>query len=324
MSSEAGVWVEVPFAVQKDHDGLRLDSYLAARLHRYSRNQVQRLIAAGRVFRPGRTVKPAARVASGETVLIRYPRHEELPCPHLELPVVFEDEQLLVVNKPAPLLCHPTDRVQNNTATSILKRQFPGQRLHLAHRLDRETSGALLLAKDPKTARALAGHFVNRRVRKEYLALVSGRVAWRRMSVDAPLGREDLEIKVRQTVRAGSASAGAQALTEFSRLFSREKVSLLQARPRTGRLHQIRVHLAHLGHPVLGDKLYTGRGELYMKAVRKTLTDRDMEQLGAPRQMLHAHSLRLPHPVTGRELCVTAPLPEDFRSILSEARIPWP
>lgn len=115
MSGAASAWVEVPFPVQKPHDGERLDSYLAARLHRYSRSQVQRLIAAGRVFRPGRMVKPAARVASGETVLIRYPRHEELPCLHAELPVIYEDDLLLAINKPAPLLCHPTDRIQNNT-----------------------------------------------------------------------------------------------------------------------------------------------------------------------------------------------------------------
>jgi len=319
MNAESGVWVEVPFAVEKPHGGLRLDSYLAARLHRYSRSQVRRLIEAGRVFLRGRTVKPATRVAWGETVRIRYPRHHELPCPHAELPIVYEDEILVVVNKPAPLLCHPTDRVQNNTVTSILKRQFPDLRLHLIHRLDRETSGALLLAKDPETARKLAGLFRSRRVDKEYLALVFGRPAWRRMTVDAPLGREGLDIKVRQAVGAGSA-----ARTDFERLLTRGGITLVRARPRTGRLHQIRAHLAHLGHPVLGDKLYVGRGELYLKAVRRTLAPQDIERLGAPRQMLHSHRLRLPHPAAGRELAVTAPLPEDFRRLLQEGGVPRP
>ncbi|HAM34812.1 MAG TPA: RluA family pseudouridine synthase [Elusimicrobia bacterium] len=319
MNVEASVWVEVPFDVQKDHDGLRVDSYLASRLHRYSRNQVQRLIASGRVSLRGRLVKAATRVASGETVLIRYPRHQELPCPHTELPAVYEDECLLIINKPAPLLCHPTDRVQNNTVTSILKRQFPGLKLHLAHRLDRETSGALLLAKDPRSAQRLAGHFFSRRVKKEYLALVFGRISWRRKIVDAPLGRENLEIKVRQKV-----GTGAAATTEFERLASGASVSLVRALPRTGRLHQIRVHLAHLGHPVLGDKLYTGKGELYMKAVRKTLTAQDLEKLGAQRQMLHAHRLSLPHPGSGHELSVTAPPPEDFCRVLENAGLTWP
>jgi len=319
MNASAGTWVEVPFEVQKPHDGLRLDSYLAARLHRYSRSQVQRLIDAGRVFLRGRPVKPATRVASGETVLIRYPHHQELPCLHAELPVLYEDEALLAVNKPAPLLCHPTDKIQNNTVTSILKLQFPDLRLHLAHRLDRETSGVLLLAKDPRTARRLAAHFIGRLVKKEYLALVSGEVSWRRRTVDAPLGKENLEIKVRQAV-----GAGAEARTEFERLACGAGVSLVQARPWTGRLHQIRVHLAHLGHPVLGDKLYTGKGELYLKAVRKTLDEADLAKLGARRQMLHAHRLRLPHPETGQELSLTAPLPEDFSRLLQGAGIAWP
>ena len=318
MNAPAGAWVEVPFEVQKPHDGLRLDSYLAARLHRYSRSQVQRLIEAGRVFLRGRTVKPATRVASGQTVLIRYPRHQEIPCLHAELPVLYEDGVLLAVNKPAPLLCHPTDKIQNNTVTSVLKLQFPGLRLHLAHRLDRETSGVLLLAKDPKTSRRLASHFIGRRVKKEYLALVFGEVSWLRRTVDAPLGKENLEIKVRQAV-----GAGAEARTEFERLACGAGLSLVRARPLTGRLHQIRVHLAHLGHPVLGDKLYMGKGELYMKAVRKTLNEADLAKLGAPRQMLHAHRLRLPHPETGKELSMTAPLPEDFSRLLKEAGIAW-
>ena len=318
-------WIEVPFEVQKPHHGLRLDSYLAARLHRYSRNQVQRLIAAGRVFfrqprLPGpRDVKCSTRVASGQTVFIRYPRHEELPCPHLELPVLYEDEALLAVNKPAPLLCHPTDKIQNNTVTAILKRQYPNERLRPAHRLDRETSGIMVLAKDAATARALAEAFLARRIEKEYLALVFGRVSWRRLSVNAPLGREGREIKVRQTVGTGAAS-----LTEFERVAVGREVSLIRARPKTGRLHQIRVHLAHLGHPVLGDKLYTGQGELYLKAVRKTLTADDIAKLGASRQMLHAHRLCLTHPATQRKLQLTAPLPEDFEKLLAEAGITWP
>jgi 23S rRNA pseudouridine1911/1915/1917 synthase len=304
--------------VQKEQDGLRLDSYLAARLHRYSRNQVQNLIAAGRVHLAGRPVKSASRVAAGETVLIRYPRHEELPCPHVELPVLHEDEFLLAVDKPAQLLVHPTDRIQNNTVTSILKRQFPDQRLCLLHRLDRETSGVLLLAKGQKMARKLAAHFTQRRVHKEYLALVFGRVAWRSTTVDAPIGSENLEIKVRQQV-----GSGASARTDFECLANRDGLSLVRARPWTGRLHQIRAHLAHLGHPVLGDKLYIGKGELYMKAVRKTLTDADIERLGADRQMLHAHTLRLPDPSGDGELCVTSPLPEDFQAALRAAGIPW-
>ncbi len=304
-------WVEVPFEVQKPQDGRRVDSYLASRLHRYSRSQVQRLIADGRVFLRGKPAKPSGRVAEGETVLIRYPRHPELPCPHIAFTILHEDDFLLVIDKPAQILCHPTDKIHNNTVTSVLKNQFQGLHLHLAHRLDRETSGVLLLSKDPKTARILTSHFTLHRVKKEYLALASGRISWKHKTVDAPIGKEDGEIKVRQSV-----GHGAEAITEFERLSSSASVSLVRARPRTGRLHQIRAHLAHLGHPVLGDKLYMGAGELYMKAVRKTLSEQDLEKLGAPRQMLHAQTLTLPHPATGRELRVQAPLPEDFKRIM--------
>ena len=319
MTPEPSVWVEVPFQVQKPHHGLRVDSYLAARLHRYSRSQVQRLISSGRVSLDRHGIKPSTRVRDGETVVIRYPRHREPPCPHAELPVLFDDKTLLAVDKPAGLICHPTDKIHNNTATSILKRQFPGQRLHLAHRLDRETSGVLILAKDPKTACALAGQFAGRQVRKEYLALAAGRVLWKRKTGSESLGREGLEIKVRQAVGRGS-----PAQTQFQTLASCARFSLVKASPKTGRLHQIRVHLAHLGHPVLGDKLYTGQGEIYMKAVRKTLDPRDLEHLGAARQMLHAWRLRLTHPTLGIPIDIKAPLPDDFRGLLESAGLELP
>lgn len=300
-------WVEVPFEVQKPQAGLRVDRYLTLRLHRYSRSSVRRLIDSGQVFLRGRPVKPAARVAAGETVLIRYPRRQEGPCRHQALPILYEDDDLLAVDKPGDLLSHPTDKVVANSATSVLRRQFRGLRLHLLHRLDRETSGVLLLAKNPKSARALTEQFSHGMIRKEYLAIARGRFPWRKKTLDLPLGREGLEIKVRQ-----KAGTGRPALTEFLRLDANDSFSLLRALPRTGRLHQIRAHLAHLGHPVLGDKLYTGDGSLYLKAVRKELTGQDLEGLGAGRQMLHARLIRLRHPVSGRPLAISAPPPADF------------
>ncbi|MBI4375164.1 MAG: RluA family pseudouridine synthase [Elusimicrobia bacterium] len=303
-------WIEVPFEVQKPQDGRRVDSYLTHRLKGYSRAEVQRLIQAGRVLLEGRAVKPSTRVGAGHIVLIRYPRREEPPAKHEFLPVLYEDEHMIAVNKPGDILAHPTDRVLLNSATSILKNQFPGAKLHLVHRLDRETSGVLLLAKNPRSARALNSQFVSRQIAKQYLALVRGRVSWRHKEVDAPVGREGLAIKVRQTI-----GVGQPASTEFECLKSSAALSLILARPKTGRLHQIRVHLAHLGHPILGDKLYIGTGESYMKAVRRKLTPEDLEALGARRQMLHAWRLSLNHPHSGAPLEITAPEPEDFRLV---------
>jgi 23S rRNA pseudouridine1911/1915/1917 synthase len=308
-------WVEVPFEVQRPQHGLRLDAFLAGRLKRYSRAEVQRIIGEGRVFLRGRTAKASARLADGDAVLVRYPRHLEPPCPHAELPVLYEDAELLAVNKPGGVLSHPTDKIVENTATSILKRQFPALTLHLAHRLDRDTSGVLLLTKSPATARLMNESFFERKVQKEYLALVAGRPAWDRTTVDVPIGREGLEIKVRQA----ASDKGQAALTEFELVSRGTGRSLVSARPKTGRLHQIRVHLAHLGHPVVGDKLYTGDGALYMKMVDKKITREDIESLGAQRQMLHAHTLTLPW--NGTMKMITAPLHDDFKDKLVEAGI---
>ena len=306
-------WVEVPFEVQKPQDGLRVDAYLARRLHRYSRNTVQKLIGGGHVCVAGRTVKPATRVNAGQTVIVRYPRRAEPAASAARLAVIYEDDWLLAVDKPGHVLSHPTDKIVQNTVTTILKKQFPGQTLHLAHRLDRETSGVLLLAKDPATTQLLTAAFFARDVRKKYVALVAGHVAWARKTVDAPIGREGGHILVRQAV-----GSGQPAVTLFERLAHGEEASLVAARPRTGRLHQIRVHLASLGHPIIGDKLYTRDGELYMKAVRQELTP---GELAAPRQMLHARELKLSHPITGQSLCLRALLPDDFRAGLVAAGI---
>jgi 23S rRNA pseudouridine1911/1915/1917 synthase len=299
-------WVEVPFRVLKEHAGMRLDAYLALRLHKYSRARVQEMIDAGRVTRRGRGAKASARVAEYETVLIRYPRTTEPPVPHETLTVLYQDEEFVVIDKPGGVLSHPTDKILHNAVTTILARQL-GRKVHLAHRLDRETSGALVLALDAGAARALYEQFVGRTVRKEYLAVVFGAVAWTKKTVDAPLGPEGGEIKVRQAV-----GAGQPALTDFERLATDGRLSLVSARPRTGRLHQIRAHLAHVGHPVVGDKLYVGEGEAYMKAVRREIGRADLDALGADRQLLHAWKVSFEHPRTGRRLEIAAPVPADF------------
>lgn len=306
MAAVTDAWVEVPFRVLKEHGGLRLDAFLAARLHGYSRARVQRLIDEGLVSLPARDAKASARLAEGQTVLIRYPRTAEPPLKHETLPLLHLDDSLAVVDKPGGVLSHPTDKVLNNTVTSILTRQL-GRKVFLAHRLDRETSGALVLALDPECARSLYEQFVGRSVRKEYLAVVHGDVSWQKKLLDAPLGPEGGEIRVRQAV-----GAGASAVTAFERLATDGKLSLVSAKPRTGRLHQIRAHLAHLGHPVVGDKLYIGEGEAYLKAVRREILPDDLTALGADRQLLHAWRLEFDHPKDGRRLRLEAPVPADF------------
>lgn len=309
-------WVEIPFRVLKEHAGMRLDVYLAARLTQYSRGRVQGAIDEGRVFLRGRAAKAAARVADGEIVLVRYPRTQEPPVPHETMPILFQDDKLVVINKPGGTLSHPTDKILHNTVTHLLSKQL-GRKVFLAHRLDRETSGVLLLALDSETARALFDQFTGRTIAKEYLAVAFGVPAWRETVVDAPLGAEGGEIRVR---RAVGGTDGQEAVTEFRRLADDGRLSLIAARPRTGRLHQIRAHLAHIGHPLVGDKLYCGGGEAYLKAVRKELGRADLDALGADRQLLHAWKLSLKHPDDGRALNFTAPVPADFPLRPEEAR----
>lgn len=299
-------WVEVPFRALKEHGGLRLDAFLVARLHRYSRASVQKLIDDGRVTLAGRGVKASLRLAEGETVVIRYPRTAEPPVPHEVMPILYQDASVVVIDKPGGTLSHPTDKVLHNTVTTILSRQL-GRKVFLAHRLDRETSGVQVLALDASAARSLYEQFLERTVKKEYLAVVFGAVSWQKKLLDAPLGPEGGEIRVRQAV-----GAGQPAVTEFERLAVSGALSLVSGKPRTGRLHQLRAHLAHLGHPVVGDKLYVGAGEAYLKAVRRTLGRADLDALGADRQLLHAWKLSFAHPVTGKRLNLEAPVPPDF------------
>ncbi|MEQ1918165.1 MAG: RluA family pseudouridine synthase, partial [Elusimicrobiota bacterium] len=215
---------------------------------------------------------------------------------------------IVVISKPGGTLSHPTDKVLHNTVTHLLTKQL-GRKVYLAHRLDRETSGTMVLALDVDAARSLYEQFVAHGVRKEYLAVVFGAVSWTETVVDAPLGEEGKAIRVRRAV--GGAN-GQSAVTEFRRLATDGRLSLVSAMPRTGRLHQIRAHLAHIGHPLVGDKLYCGDGEVYMKAVRKEVSRADLDALGADRQLLHAWRLSFKHPGDGRALAFTAPVPDDF------------
>ncbi|HVA67482.1 MAG TPA: RluA family pseudouridine synthase [Elusimicrobiota bacterium] len=308
-------WVDVSYRAGAEHAGWRADVFLRAKMKRRSRGEIQEWMERGQVFRGGRALKPADRVRAQDEVLVRFARREDPPARFQSLPVVYEDECLLAVNKPGRLLSHPTDKVRRDSVTEILAAHFSGARPHLVHRLDRETSGLLVLAKTKQAAKNLTDQFVSRGVKKRYLALARGRVPWREKLAEAPLSRAGGEIWVRQEVRAG----GVAAVTRFRRLALGEAASLVSAEPKTGRLHQIRAHLSWLGYPVLGDKLYQDGGRAYLKMTRGQIADEDLEALGGARQMLHSWALELRHPVGGEILRLRAPLPEDF-ALAAKAR----
>lgn len=260
----------------------RLDRVLAALIEGLSRSEARRLIAAGSVFVDGRRCRIASRaVSAGARVRVET---SPLPSPAAALVVLYDDDCCVAVDKPVGMATAPTRQAAAGTALEELQRQLGverGRRLWLVHRLDRDTSGVLLFARTSAAARNLDAAFRERGVEKDYLAWVAGRVE-----------SEAGEIHARLSNRAGRAfvdPAGKAADTGFEVIERAADRTLLSLRPSTGRTHQLRVHMKHLGHPIVGDRLYGGPP-------------------GA-RLMLHATRLRLPHPQTGEALLIEAPPP---------------
>jgi 23S rRNA pseudouridine1911/1915/1917 synthase len=260
-------------------------------------------------------------------------RPEIAPSLETIIPILFEDDCLVIVNKPSNVLSHPTDKILMNTVLAILRRDRSDlPKLHLLHRLDRETSGVLVLAKDVTTAQRWTQAMEKHHIQKEYLALVRGVPEPKEGVIDWPIGCEGGAIRVRQWVNVPGA---VPALTRYNvqnviprgcwrgihgsptEAFGDDGgVSIVRCFPKTGRLHQIRVHMAALGHPILGDPLYTRQGEIYLKMTQGTVTPADRASLGFPRVALHAAAITFPHPATSRTLRVEAPLPQDMQSLI--------
>ena len=234
--------------------------------------------------------------------------------------LLAQNPAFLVVAKPPNLISHPTRPDGKPSLLGWLQEKFPGEFIALVNRLDRETSGTVLVARSPETASQLGTLTMQRLIRKYYLALVSGRVEAEHGVIDAPIGRLGLSsenpIWLRQGVIPSDDPQGrktADARTEFWRLAAGDAVSLLRLQAHTGRLHQLRVHLAHLGHPVIGDKIYGPDPSLYLKFIAEGWTEEHQRVLGLSRHALHAHELRFPW--NGEELVFTAPVPDDLREL---------
>ncbi len=236
--------------------------------------------------------------------------------------ILAEHADFIVVAKPPDLLSHPTRPDGAPTLLGWLQGKYPGEFIALANRLDRETSGTVLAARSPEAASWLGTLTMRREIHKFYLALVSGRVETEHGVIDAPLGRLGISpenpIWLRRGVipaddPLGRGSAGARS--EYWRLAVSDSASLLRLQAHTGRLHQLRVHLAHLGHPVIGDKIYGPDPNLYLKFIAEGWTEEHQRVLGLRRHALHAHELRFAW--RGEEFSFTAPLPDDMQALVT-------
>jgi 23S rRNA pseudouridine1911/1915/1917 synthase len=284
----------------------RLDAVLS-KLLGLPRADVQRAVAQGRVRVDGVPRPKSFRLTGGERIEADLDEPGELAPEPGGVPVRYQDDHLMVVAKEAGMLTHPTNATRSGTLVNRLlgmgiplSRGSDPDRPGIVHRLDAGTSGLLLVAKEDQTHERLAHMLAAREVHREYQALVRGNPAHDRFGVEAPLGRRRSRVTVQRT-------AGVEAVTDFE---VRERLpgsSLLIARPRTGRTHQIRVHLSSLGHPILGDRVYGGWGD-------------DARRLRLSRPFLHAWRLALRHPITGEPLEVEEPLPDDLAEALDHAR----
>ncbi len=287
--------------------GLRLDQALARILEDYSRNQIARWIQKGHVRMAGKVPKPKVRVRGGEVVEISIPEPEPnwMVPQAIPLKVVYEDADLIVIDKPAGLVVHPAAGHATGTLQNALLHHFPElerlPRSGIVHRLDKETSGLLVVARSERAHRSLVEQLQRRTVSRIYAALVHG-VVKRPGTVSAPIGRHPRDRK-----RFAVVEGGKEAITHYEIERRFPHCTLLQVRLETGRTHQIRVHMASIGHPLVGDPQY-GK-----KRMAKGVPS---EIARFPRQALHAKRLALIHPDSGEGMVWESPLPEDFGTLL--------
>ena len=299
------------FPVAREHAGMRLDRFLQTRIPRISRTRANAIVRNCAYRADGTRRRASDRVRAGEVVLIVRPPMNEPPTPQ-EFGVLYEDEDVLAVDKPAGLPMHPTATYHKHTLSWLLSARYGPSAPQFAHRLDRETSGVVVCGKHGKAEVALKLAFERREVKKVYLAIVRGVFEDARRVVDLPLGPKGEGLHVLMTVRED----GARAVTHVERLEVREGASLLRLSPESGRQHQLRVHLAALGTPIVGDKLYGPDGPApFLEVIDEGPTDTLLAALGHGRQALHAHALTLPHPRTGEPLALESPLPEDLEAL---------
>jgi 23S rRNA pseudouridine1911/1915/1917 synthase len=314
--------------------GQRLDKYIAQEVSNLSRSLVQKLIREGLATVNGQTVKASHKVEVGDTIVLRVPPPEPLEVRPEAIPldIVYEDADLLVVNKPAGMVVHPAYGHRTGTLVNAVLAHCPGiadvgdpLRSGIVHRLDKDTSGLIIVAKNDAARQHLQRQFKRREVKKVYLALVEGHLEPARGLIDAPIGRDPRRRKRMAVVKAEEGGREAQTKYQVVEYFALQvggmsrPYTLVEAQPVTGRTHQVRIHFAFIGHPLVGDPTYGFR--------KKRLADYGLPPLD--RQFLHARSLGFHLPHSNQYVEFRAELPTDLRDVLERLRVltnrePWP
>jgi 23S rRNA pseudouridine1911/1915/1917 synthase len=298
------------------HAGWRLDRALAAVVPTLSRERLKALIRSGAVEAAGRSVRdPATKVRGDESlsVAVPEPRPAHNAPQDIPLTIVFEDEHLLVVDKPAGLVVHPAAGNFDGTLVNALLHHCSGRlsgiggvaRPGIVHRIDKDTSGLLVVAKTDVAHEGLAKQFAAHSIDRRYLAIVSGVPRAREGKVDAPLARSATN---RKKIAIVEGKRGKRAVTHWKRLESLKDAASVECRLETGRTHQVRVHMASIGHPLLGDPVYGRSSKTHGKLLK---------ELGFHRQALHAAAIGFTHPVTGGRLSFSSPMPPDMQELFN-------
>jgi 23S rRNA pseudouridine1911/1915/1917 synthase len=307
----------------------RLDQFLASALPGFSRSALQRAIEQGEVTVNGQPVKASYKLRPGDhifVVLPEPPRSEAMP-EDIPLDILYEDEYLAAINKPPGMVVHPAPGHHRGTLVNALVHHFSQlsqlngpRRPGIVHRLDCYTSGVILVAKQDQAHRELAAQFQKRQVYKEYLAIVHGEVDRDSDYIEAAIGRHPRDRELMATYDEPDEDEDIKDACTFYEVVERFRgYTFVRCLPRTGRTHQIRVHLAHIGHPIVADEHYSHRGELWLSQLWPECPA-GQDRLLAGRQLLHAHRLRFRHPITGQEMEFAAALPDDFQTTLAALR----
>ena len=292
-----------------EESGKRLDAYITSIDSEITRTAAQRLIEQGNILVNGEKKKTAYKVSNGDIITIEKeePKEIELKAQNIPIDIIYEDDDIIVVNKPKGMVVHPAngnpDGTLVNAIMAICKDSLSGIggeiRPGIVHRLDKDTTGVLVIAKNNYAHQNIAKQIQDRTTKKIYIALVKGKINEDNGVIELPIGRDPTDRKKMAVVKGGK-----PALTKFKVLRRYEGYTLLEIELKTGRTHQIRVHMSHIGHPVVGDSVYSN----------------GKNPFGVTSQMLHAHVLGFVHPTKGEYMEFIAPLPEEFDEILKKLK----